>query len=412
MEVASPPPEQRHHAGWLGLTGEIILITAASLVVLSLCAYTKWQRHRQWSQLRLMAFGQGTVDPMNADRYYPADSTQGKWGSVISRWWQREERTTSSVSSSRGSLQRSLLKQGSALSSGTEEGSGAIGWRIEWRDRPHQHGNPNYRRYERLRVLGRGGHGAAVLLRNRSSGDTVVCKELSLATLEAGHLDNVENEVRILASLSHPHVIEYRCSFPVREKNILCIMMEYAQGGTLADIVWVHSERKELISESLVLRWLRQLTSAVDHLHTNRVLHRDLKTQNVFLTLDQHVKLGDFGVSRVMSAATTLANTVVGTPYYTAPEVLQTEPYGRPADLWGLGIILYEMLALQRPFTESNLGAYYLLLLTTYYYLLLTTYYSRRTTRCSRTRDHHPGSRCGTFSPLLLSSRPMAPRDK
>ena len=81
-----------------------------------------------------------------------------------------------------------------------------------------------------------------------------------------------------------------------------------------------------------LLAWADELSSALGHLHRNRVLHRDLKAQNVFLTLDQQIKLGDFGVSRVMSAQTSLAQTIVGTPFYMSPEVMRSEPYASASD--------------------------------------------------------------------------------
>ena len=100
-----------------------------------------------------------------------------------------------------------------------------------------------------------------------------------------------------------------------------------------------------------------QLVSALQYLHGHRVLHRDLKAQNVMLTLDQRVKLGDFGVSRQMSTQTDLAQTVVGTPVYMAPEVMKSESYAEPADVWALGVVLYELLALRRPFEGAHIAA-------------------------------------------------------
>ena len=111
--------------------------------------------------------------------------------------------------------------------------------------------------------------------------------------------------------------------------------MEYAQGGTLADMVAAHAQRQEPIAAALVLRWLEQTTGALSHLHASRVLHRDLKSQNVLLTLDQQIKLADFGVSRVMTATCQVAETYVGTPCYMAPEVIGSAPYAEPADVWG-----------------------------------------------------------------------------
>ena len=242
-----------------------------------------------------------------------------------------------------------------------------VGWRMVWNDSPRSTKvltAADYRKYERVRVLGRGAHGTAVLLRHRSSSDAVVSKELDLSRLTPHDLQAIENEVRILSSLSHENIIAYYASFPLADEPLLCVIMEYAEGGNLADVIAAHGRRSEPFPHHLVLRWFAQLASALRHLHDNRVLHRDLKAQNVFLTLDQRVKLGDFGVSRQMSTATATLHTVVGTPVYMSPEVMRSESYGEPADMWALGVILYELIALRRPFDGVHLAALILLVTT------------------------------------------------
>ena len=105
-----------------------------------------------------------------------------------------------------------------------------------------------------------------------------------------------------------------------------------------------------------IWRWLAQLGSALQYLHARRILHRDLKTENVFLDADDDLKLGDFGIARSLSTQTALAATVVGTPAYMSPEVINSDEYGEPADAWAVGVILYELIALERPFDGTNLA--------------------------------------------------------
>lgn len=102
-----------------------------------------------------------------------------------------------------------------------------------------------------------------------------------------------------------------------------------------------------------------QMLSAVAYLHDNNVLHRDLKTANIFLTREQHVKIGDFGISKIMGTETRLAGaqTVVGTPYYISPEMCEGKSYNAKSDIWALGCILYEMACLQKTFEGTNLPA-------------------------------------------------------
>jgi NIMA (never in mitosis gene a)-related kinase len=96
---------------------------------------------------------------------------------------------------------------------------------------------------------------------------------------------------------------------------------------------------------------------AIQHIHSKKVLHRDLKSGNVFLTKDGIVKIGDFGIARQLDQTAGYAETVVGTPYYLSPEIVQAQEYNYKTDLWSLGVILYEMCALQPPFNGNNIAA-------------------------------------------------------
>jgi|TARA_B110000285_G_C15124143_1_gene619087 NIMA (never in mitosis gene a)-related kinase 1/4/5 len=94
---------------------------------------------------------------------------------------------------------------------------------------------------------------------------------------------------------------------------------------------------------------------ALDNIHTRKILHRDLKSQNIFLTKNNFVKLGDFGISKVLENTSAMAATVQGTPYYMSPEVCQNKPYSYQSDIWALGCILYELCALKHAFHSENL---------------------------------------------------------
>jgi len=213
-------------------------------------------------------------------------------------------------------------------------------------------------------VLGRGSYGTAVLLKCAESGDCVVSKQIYSQFLEESMLETVETEVAISSSLSHPNIIQYLCAYHRQEQPAaLCIITAYADGGTLEQaIARVDDPSKDATGrfpQEQVLVWVAQLASALAHMHERRILHRDLKAANVFLSgASRDTRLGDFGLSRSFgSQSKALASTVCGTPYYLSPELVRGEQYSTPADLWALGVVLFEILTLRRPFDAPNLAA-------------------------------------------------------
>ena len=220
---------------------------------------------------------------------------------------------------------------------------------------------PAVRRYlifTHIEVLGSGGFGSAHLLQSRPSHRTgkVESVVVKVCTTELLGEEEAWTEMDILSSLEHPNVVRYYASWVCGAQ--LCLFMEFAAGGTLAARI---EERRSgddgpcAFSTEQVLRWLEQLCLALEYVHSQRVLHRDLKAANVFLTEDASIKLGDFGTSRTVSTQSAV-NTVIGTPYYMAPEVLQRVGYGAAADTWSLGVILFELLTLKRPFGGAVLA--------------------------------------------------------
>lgn len=167
----------------------------------------------------------------------------------------------------------------------------------------------------------------------------------------------VRSQVLALACLFHPgtqvNVVSYYDSFKYR--NMLYIVMEYCDGGDLEARIKMHKKRKEFIAENQIMEWIAQLLSAVAFLHSQRVLHRDLKAGNVFLTKYNMVRLGDLGIARVLDHTMDVAATVTGTPLSLAPEVCENKPYSFAADMWAVGCVMYQCAALRHPFQASNL---------------------------------------------------------
>ncbi|XP_061418169.1 serine/threonine-protein kinase Nek8 isoform X1 [Lethenteron reissneri] len=162
-----------------------------------------------------------------------------------------------------------------------------------------------------------------------------------------------QNECQVLKLLSHPNVIKYFENF-LADKALM-IAMEYAPGGTLAE--YIQKRGGSLLDEDTILHFFVQIALALHHVHSNHILHRDLKTHNILLDKRQTVvKVGDFGISKILSSKSK-AYTVVGTPCYISPELCEGKPYNQKSDIWALGCILYELASLKRAFEAENLPA-------------------------------------------------------
>lgn len=131
--------------------------------------------------------------------------------------------------------------------------------------------------------------------------------------------------------------------------------MEFCERGDLSKVIEEAIKSKTPIPESDVLRYLGQVLIAIEAIHSQKILHRDIKPQNIFLTLEGDVKLGDFGVSIALKDTMDLAKTALGTPYFLCPEIIRHEKYNQKADIWMIGCTFYEICALRKPFNGGNI---------------------------------------------------------
>lgn len=208
--------------------------------------------------------------------------------------------------------------------------------------------------YQDLKIIGRGQYGKAHLVLKESDQTRYIAKTIDLTCLSKKEHETAQQEVDLLRRLEHPNIVEYKDNFFTGDT--LVIVMMYCEGGDLATYIKDMARKKQRIQEKQVMHYFVQVLQALQHIHNERILHRDLKTSNLFLTNQYRiVKLGDFGISRVLEGSIEAAITVVGTPYYMSPEVCENKPYTFKSDVWSLGCVLYELCMLKHAFQADNL---------------------------------------------------------
>jgi len=207
-----------------------------------------------------------------------------------------------------------------------------------------------------VRQLGVGSFGVAHKVERRADGGVFVCKEIALKGMKEGARAAAGEEVALLRRVSagSRFIVGYVDSF--LENGSLHIIMEFCEQGDLSG--YLKKQRGKSLEEPTVWKFLIQVGLALQWLHSNQILHRDIKAMNVFLTATGDARLGDLGVARVLSGSA-YANTLVGTPYYLSPEMCEGRPYNDKSDVWAFGCVAYEMCALRRPFDAANQAALY-----------------------------------------------------
>uniref|UniRef100_A0A3Q3CVI9 non-specific serine/threonine protein kinase n=1 Tax=Haplochromis burtoni TaxID=8153 RepID=A0A3Q3CVI9_HAPBU len=193
----------------------------------------------------------------------------------------------------------------------------------------------------------------------KPQGLILVWKELDYGTMAEGEKQMLVSEVNLLRELKHPNIVRYYDRIIDRTNTTLYIVMEYCEGGDLSSLISRCIKERRYLEEQFILRVMAQLTLALKECHRRSdgratVLHRDLKPANIFLDIKQNVKLGDFGLARILNHDTSFAKTFVGTPYYMSPEQINRMSYNEKSDIWSLGCLLYELCALSPPFTAYN----------------------------------------------------------
>lgn len=202
--------------------------------------------------------------------------------------------------------------------------------------------------YQVLHLIGEGCFGKVFKGRRKYTGQAVALKFISTRGKSEKDLKNLRQEMSILRTLNHDNIILLIDSFETSSDFV--VVTEYAHG----ELFEVFQDDRQL-PESEVQLIAQQLVKALHYLHSNRVIHRDMKPQNILIGSNNVIKIADFGFARSLSHQTTVLKSVKGTPLYMSPELVQEQPYNHTADLWSLGVILYELFLGTPPFYTNSL---------------------------------------------------------
>ena len=208
--------------------------------------------------------------------------------------------------------------------------------------------------FSTIKLLGKGSFSTVYLVQRKQDSKIYALKSVFLEKLTKKQQESSLNEVRILASIHHPNVISYKEAFWDDNTSTLNIVMEYADDGDLFSKIKKMKQEQTFFDEKKIWDWAIRLIQGLKSLHDKNIMHRDLKSENIFLfKKNSQCKIGDMNVSKVLKEK--LLRTQTGTPYYASPEVWMNKPYSFKSDLWSMGCVIYEMCELKPPFGGKDM---------------------------------------------------------
>jgi len=212
---------------------------------------------------------------------------------------------------------------------------------------------PTIRDFKVEKVLGKGTYGTVFRVCRLSDGQKYAMKQVDIKKMSGKERKALVNEVRVLAAFDSPYVIRFYETFIEEDK--LHIVTDYAAYGDLLRQLKKHEERKTQFSERAVWSFFLQLCKGIQYLHQNGILHRDIKAANIFIDAEGCLKIGDFGISKILRPGAMQAYAQIGSPYYVSPEIWKKKGYDTKSDIWAIGCFLYELIALRPPFQANDM---------------------------------------------------------
>ena len=202
------------------------------------------------------------------------------------------------------------------------------------------------KKYRKVTFIGKGSFGEAWKVHLRHGSGEFILKEIICSEKD---VLKGKDEIEFLKKCHHESIVTYIEDF--YEKSKFLIIMEFCSGGDLAEFI---EAQTQFLPEDFIIRWALQLTSGVCYIHKMKIIHRDLKPANIFLSSDKKLKIGDFGVAKGLDKTSGLASTKAGTNLYMAPEIHGGDKYNTMADVWSLGVVIFEIITYKRPFHGHN----------------------------------------------------------
>ena len=222
-------------------------------------------------------------------------------------------------------------------------------------------------KYTIVQEIGKGTYGSVYKIKKKGaeqSPEKFYCwKEINYGHLSDKERAQIVSEINCLSKLSHNNIVKYVEEIVLRDQKKIYIVMEYCENGDMAQLIKKCKAEKDFVAEDVIWKIFMQILLALRECHYrgikgSKILHRDLKPSNIFFDSNNNVKLGDFGLSRIIKTeaeeSKCLAQTNVGTPYYMSPEQIKEDSYDEKTDIWSTGCVIYELVSLMPPFMAKN----------------------------------------------------------
>ena len=209
--------------------------------------------------------------------------------------------------------------------------------------------------YEFLGNIGQGMSGKVYKARHKKENRFYAIKKLNFNEINEKERIAIQDEVNLLKQLKHPNIVTYKDSF-FDSDNCLNIVMVFCEMGDM--YTKIHKQKGEYFPEEQILLWIAQLCLALSYVHDKQILHRDIKTQNIFIQNEHTIRIGDFGIAKGYNQNQDLGGSLIGTPLYMAPEVYNSsKKYSFRSDIWSLGCCIFEMCNLKNAFEAKSWNA-------------------------------------------------------